>query len=864
MNLLEQSNKIKNVLAEYLCISGIDTLILEYADLYVEYNTKITIIKDNTTIDISNFDEFYNIIEEAKQKNIKLAENFIEPHFDKFKQKFNNISLIESIEDFVEIFIEEREKITIHLKKIDNLVAEKYLDILNLEFKDLKKKEEQIKQLNEEHQQYINKLIDEYNIDQNIMYYFKLWLNNFFAEENIELNKTVLFFNNLNEKVYNYLNKCNFCTWTDNKVIYEENKIMKDYNIEMKTQCNKNNIEIDSCAEIIRKIITKDLEIIYSSLNRVYHLNVKNEIVHSKRMIYNIDNMIETKSKYFDNECYNDIFRDIYFDNLNIKLTEIPFLSNIDFEKNYRIDFVTFWMEYSENEYIHMCVTESFYNKILKTAINNFKSKSKYINILNNNNDNVCINNIYYKCCENNKSNLSHLCNEQTNIKNRMRTFLADNFINEIMNMCSEQKIEMFPHRIIIYKGADEFFLNIMREYNYKIKYIPNKIKTQLFYEYVAKKFPGLLIDVENRFKTNEIYELAAQNNGSLALRSIHDDLKTPKMCELAIKNNGSLGYVPNKLRTIELCELAIKNNGSLRDVPEEIKTQDLCELAIKKVPYNIMSTPYMYKTKELCEITIKNNPNLLEYIPKEHKTKEMCEISVKSNGNNLEFVPYMLKTVELCKIAVKNIGTSLKFIPIHIKTKETCELAVLNDSIALEYVPKKLKTKELCDIAWRSYKYNGDCILKYIPNKFKTKRMCERTIKNEQHYTYKLCTNMLKYVPIKLKTKELCELAIKQNGLALEDVPDEFKTIDFFELAIKQNGNALKYVPEDLKTLELCKLAIIFKSREFSNDSLSYVPNKFKILELYVLYAKQNRYKVSLIPNEIKTLEFWELVKTK
>ena len=118
-------------------------------------------------------------------------------------------------------------------------------------------------------------------------------------------------------------------------------------------------------------------------------------------------------------------------------------------------------------------------------------------------------------------------------------------------------------------------------------------IFTENDYKYILKHKGILLYFIDDIKKTNELCEIAVQQDG-LALEYMPKNKRTIEICKMAVQQNGlALDYIPRNKRTIEICEIAVRQNGlALNYVPENKKTLDICNIAMKQNARAYIYTP--------------------------------------------------------------------------------------------------------------------------------------------------------------------------------------------------------------------------------------------------------------------------------
>ena len=152
-------------------------------DLYVnrveEINIKNTFLFDDKFKDITKsvkeevfngiFGIFMKIVDDAKIKNIELAEEIIKPHYDKYENKFNSTTFLSFCVNKIKNYFDDNKKPFINeLEKVDSHVYEKYMDIINEEQIEIGLIQQRIDNINKTHTEKLEKLLQDYNISKSI------------------------------------------------------------------------------------------------------------------------------------------------------------------------------------------------------------------------------------------------------------------------------------------------------------------------------------------------------------------------------------------------------------------------------------------------------------------------------------------------------------------------------------------------------------------------------------------------------------------------------------------------------------------------------------------------------------------------
>lgn len=297
------------------------------------YNKKFKDVTEEIKDEVfkRRFEVCFKLYNDAKEKNMELAEQIIKPHFDKYNSKYNDNSFLNFfITGLIDFFTDKKSIFVKELEKIDETIYDKYKDIIEKEEKEINEIQNKINKQNEKHILYVNKLIEEYNISKKI---------NDYMDDLIKTNIKQCIYNNTYDNVISSVKT---------KILLELNEIYKKND---KTYYMKSNKQIDEKQNSMKYNSIDDFE--------------------SK---YNIDKykkIHKTKKNHYFTECGF----------INCKFNKIDFGINND------INFVS--VECNSFKFV---VTKEFYdvNKIHDKIINIFKSDKVPINIENYSELNVC------------------------------------------------------------------------------------------------------------------------------------------------------------------------------------------------------------------------------------------------------------------------------------------------------------------------------------------------------------------------------------------------------------------------------------------------------------------------------------------
>lgn len=268
-------NELRRYLQEHLLNEPIinDTTIIKKMDgsidsynLYTErsklidntweqlYNERFKDVTKSIKDEVFNtfFDKIAKNVFDAETKNIKLADEIILPYYKSFinmytNPEFNNFNIDKIIlyfKNHTEIFMNE-------LNKVDKNIIDKYRKIIDEEEKEITEKQLKINDFNDMHKKEVEKKIIQYDIPTKLIKYTKEELDDSFK------------------------NKCY-------------------------------NLDIDTCYEKIRSILTSDILKIYKNNDETWLMDAQKSIVWKKEIqkynpLLTVDNAInkEIYEKYF-------------------------------------------------------------------------------------------------------------------------------------------------------------------------------------------------------------------------------------------------------------------------------------------------------------------------------------------------------------------------------------------------------------------------------------------------------------------------------------------------------------------------------------------------------------------------------------
>lgn len=171
----------------------------------------------------TSFDKFNDIFRDARNKNKELAENIIAPHYRNFNGIYTDINFKNYfIDKIINYFTDKKKIFEQELNKIDYLVSEKYMLIINEEEHEINNKQRDINTQNIAHCKKIKLLIKNYDI-------------------NIKTNEFCLEYLNCAIQAGNYNESYDYAfSNIKNKIITDLSKIYNDNDITWYMETDKN------------------------------------------------------------------------------------------------------------------------------------------------------------------------------------------------------------------------------------------------------------------------------------------------------------------------------------------------------------------------------------------------------------------------------------------------------------------------------------------------------------------------------------------------------------------------------------------------------------------------------------------------
>ena len=288
------------------------------------FNDKFKDITKSVKEEVFNgiFGIFMKIVDDAKIKNIEMAEKIIKPHYDKYINQFKSVSFLSFCVNKITNYFDDNKKQFINeLKKVDKHVYDKYMDIVNKEEIEIDSIQQHINNMNKEHSEEIEKLLQNYNISKTTRTY-----------------------------IYELLEK------DINKRLY--------------------NTEFDELFTIVKTKVLDDIQKIYTDNDKTYKMDSDKQIISvTKQMKYDV--LCDFDRNVDEIECNK-----YYIKKKQKLLTEMGFIKScselFNFNINHEIKFVG--VKFDKYNFV---TTEQFYNDSkldsLKTHIENDLKINVYI-----------------------------------------------------------------------------------------------------------------------------------------------------------------------------------------------------------------------------------------------------------------------------------------------------------------------------------------------------------------------------------------------------------------------------------------------------------------------------------------------------
>lgn len=268
----------------------------------------------------SDFIRIKSYADTARIKNIRIAEEYVLPHWTCFRKKFDGTNAEKMVQGFIEIFVDREKEFVKKLEKIDDNVRSKYIDLLEKEKSDLELKQRYIISCNEKQMDLVNARISECQIDRQV-----------------------------ESQILNHIKSINA----------------------VNMQYNHSTMILESS---IRKNIVTKLEYIYKDLNYVRYLGSDHHVY--KRIqsatTKDINEMIDRYSMLLDKLGF-EIY---YIKELHNRLVEIGFLKNVNYACIPDIQFIELIV--GDTKY---CMVEQFFAEKFQIVLKQITDKYPYIDI---------------------------------------------------------------------------------------------------------------------------------------------------------------------------------------------------------------------------------------------------------------------------------------------------------------------------------------------------------------------------------------------------------------------------------------------------------------------------------------------------
>lgn len=236
--------------------------------------------------------------------------------------------------------------------------------------------------------------------------------------------------------------------------------------------------------------------------------------------------------------------------------------------------------------------------------------------------------------------------------------------------------LRLVPEYMIYHWHQEGFLRTLIEQQENNIRYIPECIKNDEYFEIACQKNPRLLkYYPKGKPISDALLALANQPFGS-ALEFFPEDKRTPELCLAACQLDGlALRHVPQHLRTVALCTIACTNNVlAFKEVPQECKVLSLCEMVCRNERFNIAYLPDNLPANEyrrLCLVACMHGTYALQKLPEQFKTfdffEELCTDSQVLRKPDFTMLAEYLgfdQAVALNDLSIKTTGRRLDRAP--------------------------------------------------------------------------------------------------------------------------------------------------------------------------------------------------------
>jgi hypothetical protein len=169
-------------------------------------------------------------------------------------------------------------------------------------------------------------------------------------------------------------------------------------------------------------------------------------------------------------------------------------------------------------------------------------------------------------------------------------------------------------------------------------------------------------------------------------------------------------------------------------------------------------------------------------------------------------------------------------------------EITALNIDL-LNFVDEKYKTyKFYLYLATKYYRYNIFCC---IPKKYLTYKFYKNVVKEIPQHIFN--------IPKRFKKRPLWVLSLRQSFCHIRNIPTKYLDYNFYIDSIKlsEDSSSLSYVPDKYRDLNMCLISIKSNSHNYV-----YVSDVLKTQENLIKFVKNNPYTIDHIEEKYKTYE--------
>jgi hypothetical protein len=360
----------------------------------------------NDLIDIhykKDIDRMFDIVNNSRNINNELAEKLIVPYWNTFKCKFDNVPNIRLVADFMNIFIEHKIKFIGDVKFIDITTVNKYVNLINIEHKELLIIKTLVDKKNNDIKINIDKKINSFskNVDKIIVGTINNFINSITLEnKKYNISRTKILTNIINKLYTKFVNI--FIEY--NEIAYMNPEYKSGVKVMTYRPINNNNTEY-----YIDKIVSHS-----------EYLVKEIKTISTNYLLFNTHT-----SEYTIN--YTDILKNIFNNQLTQKLTSIGFLEDV----NYVHDIIYTEITVCEHKYV---MTSDFYDTYYdNSVIPSIISILPYIVIVKEEKQNI----VYITITP--PDNIHHNSAKLTFINNK----ICETFISESLMLAMKLNIQL-------------------------------------------------------------------------------------------------------------------------------------------------------------------------------------------------------------------------------------------------------------------------------------------------------------------------------------------------------------------------------------------------------------------------------------